>query len=61
MHSFLVCGISNALDGSEDHLASDDNPGVDGENDDAQSNTDSEELSRDDSDVDNMGNPFSED
>ena len=32
-------------DGSEDHLASDDIPGVDGEDeDDAQSNTDSEEL-----------------
>ena len=59
---FPSFGISNALDGSEDHLASDDNPGVDGENeDDAQSNTDAEELSGDDSNVVDMGDPFSED
>ena len=27
-HSFLVCGISNALDGSQDDLVSDDLPSV---------------------------------
>ena len=28
-HSFLVCGLSNALDGSEDDLVSDDVPAID--------------------------------
>ena len=34
VHSFLVCGISNGLDGSEDDMASSDIPSVDSEHED---------------------------
>ena len=53
IHSFLVCGISNAPDGSEDDLASDDVPFAE---------WDSEvECSDSDSEADGLGNPFTND
>ncbi len=39
-HSFLVCGISNALDGSEDDLASSDIPEIREQEDDGESSAD---------------------
>ena len=54
VRSFLVCGISNALDGSEDDFTSDDVPFTGVESDDG-------ECSDDDSDVGELGDPFSDD
>ena len=56
MHSFLVCGISNALDGSEDDLMSSDIPASENEDEDAVI----VEEEEDSSDVDGMGEPFSD-
>ena len=56
-HSFLVCGISNALDGSQDDLASDDLPSVEMDTEERES---SEEDGEDEADVDEL-DPFSED
>ena len=57
-HSFLVCGISNALDGSQDALVSDELPSVEmdtiGESNDEENGEDEE------ADVDEL-DPFSED
>ena len=52
--SFLSCGISNALDGSEDHLANSDIPPLNISKD--EDNEDAE-----DDDANDMGSPFSED
>ena len=54
VRSFLVCGISNALDGSEDVFASDDVRFAGVESDDG-------ECSDDDSDVGELGDHFSDD
>ena len=54
MNAFLVCGLANALDGSEDDLVSDDVPAVDAES------VKIEEEAHDESDVDDMGDPFSD-
>ena len=59
VHSFLVCGISNALDGTQDDLVSSDIPNVEDEdeqNEDAVT-MDEEE---DSNDVDGLGEPFSD-
>ena len=56
-HSFLVCGISNALDGSEDDMACDDVPSIEL---DESLGSDSDAENADD-DVDGLGDPFSED
>ena len=57
IHSFLVCGLSNALDGSQDDLVSSDVPAV---------NADEIEPAEEEEDVEIEGNaddldPFSED
>ena len=54
--SFLVCGISNSLDGAQDDLVSDDIPDADLE---AEEDVDAEEDVG--SDVDDMGDPFDSD
>ncbi len=51
VHFFLVCGLANALDETEDNKVSDDIPDIISEED--QVNQDSS-----DSDVDSMGGPF---
>ena len=56
VHS-LVCGISNALDGSQDDLVSSDIPDIEDEDEDAII----VEEEEDSSDVDGMGEPFSDD
>ena len=56
MKSFLSCGISNALDGSEDDCANSDIPPL--ELDDT---TEDEQAHNSDGDADDMGNPFSKD
>ena len=59
IHSFLVCGISNALDGSEDDLVSDDVPSI--ESAEERECIDSEDAEEEeDEDVDGV-DPFSED
>ena len=59
MHSFLVCGISNALDGSQDDLVSSDIPNIEDEDDESEGAIIIDE--EDSSDVDSMGDPFSDD
>ena len=56
VHSFLVCGISNALDGSQDDLVSSDIPNIEDEECEG-AVVDDEDY---DSDVDGMGDPFSD-
>ncbi len=51
VHSFLVCGLANALDGTEDDKASDDIH---------EDEEDQENQDPSDSDVDSMGDPFSD-
>ena len=59
IHSFLVCGISNALDDSEDDLVSDDVPSI--ESAEERECSDSEDAEdKEDEDVDGV-DPFSED
>ena len=55
-HSFLVCGISNTLDGSEDDMACDDVPSIELDES-LGSDSDAENV---DDDVDGLGDPFSE-
>lgn len=54
--SFLVCGISDALDGTQDDLVSDDLPSVEMETEEESESSSDEE----DGDVDEV-DPFSED
>ena len=56
VHSFLVCGISNALDGSQDDLVSSDIPNIEDEDDESEGAVIIDE--EDSSDVDSMGDPF---
>ena len=62
--SFLVCGLSNALDGSQDDKVSDDIPACTAEDDDSETKDQQEEEeggeSEGESDVDEMGDPFSD-
>ena len=58
-NSFLICGISNALDGSEDDHVSDDLPVI--ELDSGTMGEESEEDEAEDSDADEQGDPFSDD
>ena len=61
-HSFLVCGISNALDGSEDDLVSDDLPSVEIEEEPDEADEQSESSDGEDEEVDvDEVDPFSED
>lgn len=64
INSFLVCGISNALDGSEDEYVSDDVPAVElesvEEEEDEEEGEEEEEL-EDGTDIDDLGDPFSDD
>ena len=61
-HSFLVCGISNALDGSQDDLVSDDLPSVEMESEDEESEKNDEENGEEDEEVDvHEVDPFSDD
>ena len=57
VRSFLVCRISNAHDGSEDDLASDDLPSILS----AEVESDDGECSDNGSDADGLGDPFSDD
>ena len=59
VHSFLVCGISNALDGSQDDLVSSDLPNIEDEGDESEGAVIIDE--EDSSDVDSMGDPFGDD
>ena len=59
IHSFLVCGISNALDGSEDDLVSDDVPSIESAEERECSDSEDNE-NEEDEDVDRV-DPFSED
>ena len=58
--SFLMCGISNALDSSEDDLVSDDLPSVEMEAEGEGSDGEEAEADGEDADVDEL-DPFSED
>ena len=60
--SFKVCGISNALNGTEDDTESDDLPSVDSEPEDQESESDSDEgdACAAEDDVDDI-DPFSDD
>ena len=58
--SFLVFGISNAIDGSEDDLVSDDLPSVEMEAEGEGSDGEEAEADDEDADVDEL-DPFSED
>ena len=60
VNSFLICGISNALDGSEDDHVSDDLPVI--ELDSGTMGEESGDEAKDsDSDADELGDPFSDD
>jgi len=59
VNSFLICGISNALDGSENDHISDDLPVI--ELDSGTMGEESEEDEAEDSDADEPGGPFSDD
>ena len=62
--SFLVCGLSNTLDGSQDDKVSDDIPACTAEDGDSETEDQQEEEegreSEGESDVDEMGDPFSD-
>ena len=61
IRSFKGCGISNALDGTEDDMVSDDLPSVDSEPEDQDSESDDEgDTHTADDDVDGV-DPFSDD
>ena len=53
---FLSCGISNALDGSEDDCVNSDVPPLE-----VDDTTEDEQVHDSDADADYLGNPFSED
>ena len=57
VHSFLVCGLSNALDGSQDDLVSSDVPAVNADEIEAAEEEENVEI---DGDADEL-DPFSED
>ena len=59
MNSFLVCGISNALDGSEDDYVSDDVPAIDLES--VEEEEEGEDDLEDGTEIDDLGDPFSDD
>ena len=63
INSFLVCGISNALEGSEDDYVSDDVPTVELES--VEEEEEEEEREEDDledgTNIDDLGDPFSDD
>ena len=62
INSFLVCGTSNALDGSEDDYVSDDVPAVELESVEEEEEEVAEEVDLEDStDIDDLGDPFSDD
>ena len=62
MVSFLVCGVSNALDSPQDDLISDDLPAVhvhvDGWEEETE-DSENDDQDNDDQDIDNMGDSFS--
>ena len=62
--SFLVCGLSNTLDGFQDDKVSDDIPACTAEDDDSETEGQQEEedggKSEGESDVNEMGGPFSD-
>ena len=61
IHSFLMCGISNGLDGSEDALVSDDIPSFESvEERECSDSEDAEDDEDEGEDVDGV-DPFSED
>lgn len=57
IHSFLVCGLSNALDGSQDDLVSSDMPAVNADEIEPAEEEEDVEIEGDADDLD----PFSED
>ena len=62
INSFLVCGISNALDGSEDDYVSDDVPAVELESVEEEEEVEEAEVDLEDgTDIDDLGDPFSDD
>ena len=61
VNSFLICGISNALDGSEDDHVSDDLPVVELDSGAMSEESGEDEAEESDSDADELGDPFSED
>ena len=60
IHSFLVCGLSNALDGSEDDFVSNDIPQVNAAELEPSEEDDEREELEENEDVDEL-DPFSED
>ena len=61
VNSFLVCGISNALDGSEDDYVSDDVPAIELESVEEEEGEEGEDDLEDGTDIDDLGDPFSDD
>ena len=61
VNSFLICGISNALDGSEDDHVSDDLPVVELDSGAKSEESGEDEAEESDSDADELGDPFSDD
>ena len=60
-NSFLICGISNALDGSEDDHVSDDLPVIELDSGTMGEESKEDEAEDSDSDADELGDPFSDD
>ena len=61
VNSFLICGISNALDGSEDDHVSDDLPDIELDSGTMGEESEEDEAEDSDSDADELGDPFSDD
>ena len=61
VNSFLICGISNALDGSEDDHVSDDLPDIELDSGTMGEEGEEDEAEDSDSDADELGDPFSDD
>lgn len=60
-NSFLICGISNALDGSEDDHVSDDLLVIELDSGTMGEESEEDEAEDSDSDADELGDPFSDD
>ena len=60
-NSFLICGISNALDGSTDDHVSDDLPVIELDSGTVGEESEEDEAEDSYSDADELGDPFSDD
>ena len=61
VNAFLICGISNALDGSEDDHVSDDLPVIELDSGTMGEESEKDEAEDSESDADELGDPFSND